>query len=165
MSGARISAIAAIGRNRELGKNNTLSWRIKADLERLRTLSMGHPIIMGRKTFGSIGHPLAGRTNIIVTTNPFYEEEGCVIAHSVEEAISKARALDNEEIFIFGGAQMYGELLPHTDRLYLTLIDAEDPEADVFFPPYDEFSKVVSAEPHIDEVTDLKYIWLTVERP
>ena len=165
MSGARISAIAAIGKNRELGKNNTLSWRISSDLERLRKLSTGHPIIMGRKTFESIGHPLAGRTNIIVTTNPFYEEEGCVIAHSVEDAIAKAQTIDNEEIFIFGGAQIYGELLPRTDRLYLTLIDAEDPEADVFFPPYAEFSKVIDAEPHIDEVTGLKYIWLTVERP
>jgi dihydrofolate reductase len=164
MSGARISAIAAIGRNRELGKNNTLSWRIKDDLERLRKLSMGHPIIMGRKTFESIGHPLAGRTNIIVTSNPFYEEEDCVVVHSVEEALNRARHIDGEEVFIFGGAQIYAEMLPFTDRLYLTLIDAEDPQADVFFPPYSEFSKVIEGEPHTDE-SGLKYIWLTLERP
>lgn len=166
MNTPRISAIAAIGKNRELGKANTLSWRIGADLERLRRLSLGHPIIMGRKTFESIGHPLAGRVNIIITKNPFFEEEECVIAHSVEDALQKARHYDKEEIFVFGGGQVYAEMLPMIDRLYLTLIDAKDTEADAFFPEYEkEFSKVVEAEPHTDDATGLKYIWVTLERP
>lgn len=134
---ATVSAIAAIGRNRELGTSNQLSWRIKEDLGRVKTLTTGHPLIMGRKTHESIGKPLPNRTNIVVTRDPSYTSEGCVITYSIEDALTLAHSLDESEIFIFGGAQIYAAAMPSIDRLYLTLIDATDPAADVFFPSYE----------------------------
>lgn len=138
MQHATVSAIAAIGRNRELGSQNQLSWRIKADLKRVKELTTGHPLIMGRKTHESIGRPLPNRTNIIVTRDPRYTAEGCVVVHSLPEALEHAHSVDQEEIFIFGGAQIYAEALPHIEKLYLTRIDAEDPNADVFFPEFEK---------------------------
>lgn len=161
MQKARLSMIAAVGKNRELGKKNELIWRISDDLKRVKTLTMGHPIIMGRKTYESIGRPLPGRTNIVVTrsTDPI---EGCTVAHSLEEALEKAHTIDNEEAFIFGGASLYEEALPQTNRLYLTYINAEDRDADTFFPDYSGFTKVVDRE--IRSQDELTYEWLTLER-
>lgn len=158
----RISAIAAIGRNRELGKNGALIWRIPDDLKRLKALTLGHPLIMGRKTYESIGHPLPGRTTIIVTRNTDFDAPGCIIAPSLEVALDIARDIDQEEVFIFGGAEVYAQALPFTDRLYLTLIDAEDSGADTFFPPYEEFSKVIQKEERGHE--GLAYSLVTLER-
>lgn len=158
----RISAIAAIGKNRELGTKNQLSWRIAEDLKRVKTLTIGHPLIMGRKTFESIGHPLPGRTNIVVTRETDFVAVGCTIAHSLEEALTKAREVETEEIFIFGGAQIYESALPFIDRLYLTLIDEEDKDADVFFPDYSEFTKVIETERR--DYEGLAYAWITLER-
>lgn len=117
---------------------------------------------MGRRTHESIGKPLPGRTNIVVTRDPEYQSEGCVIAHSLAEAIEKAHAIEQEEIFIFGGAEVYAQALPYTNRLYLTLIDAEDPEADTFFPDYSEFSQVIETEKR--DQNGLAYEWITLER-
>ena len=162
MHTARISVIAAIGKNRELGKENGLIWRIKADLARVKALTMGHPLIMGRKTYESIGRPLPGRTTIIVSRNA-NPVEGCIVASSLADALTKAHALDSEEIFIFGGAQIYAQALPVTDRLYLTCIDAEAPAADTFFPEYAEtFQKEISREEHVQD--GLRYTWVTCER-
>ena len=157
----RISAIAAVGKNCELGKNGDLIWRIKEDLGRVRDLTMGHPIIMGRKTHESIGKPLPGRVNIVVTRDPSYTADGCVVVPSVTMAIEKASLLDQDEIFIFGGAQIYEAALPYTNRLYLTEIDAEDPDADTFFPEYSNFAHVVESEMHSQD--GLSYIWITRE--
>lgn len=163
MKEAMVSAIAAIGRNRELGTQNQLSWRISADLKRVKSLTTGHPLIMGRKTFESIGRPLPDRTNIIVTRDPAYVAEGCLIAHSIDEALAKAHEVDQEEIFIFGGAQIYHEAFPHITRLYLTLIDATDQSADVFFPQYEhEFTLTERSAPQEQE--GLAYTWATYER-
>src|SRR6185503_7742279 len=107
-----ISAIAAIGRNRELGKGNQLIWQIPDDLKRFKSLTTGHPIIMGRKTFDSIGRVLPNRTNIVITRDTHWNHEGVVVAHSVEDAIEKGKALDQSEIFIIGGAQIYEAALP-----------------------------------------------------
>lgn len=149
---AIISAIAAIGANRELGKNNQLLWRIPEDLKRFRELTAGHPVIMGRKTYESIGRALPGRTNIIITRQADYKAQGCIVVGSVEEAIAKAKEYsassagkDQEEIFIIGGGQVYQEAMPWVDKLYLTIV-AATAEADVFFPDYSEFSKVVKQE-------------------
>ena len=120
MVNTRISIIAAIGRNNELGKQNELIWRIKEDLKRVKELTMDHPIIMGRKTFDSIGHPLPGRTNIVITRSS-KNIDGCLVFDSLEKAINAARAIDPEEIFIFGGASIYTEAIPFTDRLYLVV--------------------------------------------
>lgn len=162
MQKARISAIAAIGENRELGTQNQLSWRIRDDLKRVKTLTTGHPLIMGRKTFESIGHPLPNRTNIIVTRDKSFTAKDCVIVYSIIEALEKAHALDSEEIFIFGGAQIYREAFPYIERLYLTFIHASDSEADVFFPDYSEFTTILDSE--IREQDGLVYDWVTLER-
>lgn len=163
---ARISMIAAIGRKRELGKGNELLWRIPDDLKRFKTLTLGHPVIMGRKTFESIfaalGKLLPGRTNIVVTRDASWHHAGALSASSIQEAIEKAKdAEGGDEIFIGGGAEIYRQALPLADKLYLTLIDDEK-EGDSYFPPYPEFTKVVSEESQ--EYEGLKYRWVDLER-
>jgi len=162
MSQPRISIIAAIGKNRELGKKNELIWRIPADLKRVKELTTGHPIIMGENTFKSIGKPLPNRTNIVLTLDQGYQPEGCVMAHSLDDALLKARAVEQEEIFIFGGARVYHDTIHLVDRLYLTLIHDTDPEADAFFPDYSMFQKEVAREEFPDHLPP--YAWITLER-
>jgi len=166
MKEAKVSAIAAIGKRRELGKDNKLIWKIPDDLKRLRALTVGHPVIMGRKTFDSvvayIGKPLPERPNIVITRDESWTHEGVIIAHSVEEAIAEARKLDQNEIFIIGGTQIFESALPVTDKLYLTLVDAEA-DADSFFPSYEtEFTKKVFEEDR--EWEGIKYKWVDLER-
>ena len=169
---AKVCAVVAIGKNRELGKEGKLLWHIPDDIARFKRLTLGHPIVMGRKTFESIvsylGKPLPGRTNIVVTRNPAQMMEtvspssDIIIVSSLEEAIAKAKELDTEEIHIGGGAQIYEQALPYIDKLYLTLVDDEK-EADTFFPPYEkEFAKKVFEEKR--EWNGLKYIWVNLER-
>ncbi len=131
-----VSAIAAVGKNRELGKGNKLIWRIPEDLKRVKVLTTGHPIIMGRNTYESIGRPLPERTNIVLTRDESYKAPGCIVTTSLYEALQKAREIEDEEIFIFGGAAVYEAALPYTNKLYMTEINATDPEADSFFPEY-----------------------------
>lgn len=166
-----VAAIAAIGRNRELGHGNELLWHIPDDLKRFKALSEGHPIILGRKTFESIvaylGHPLPNRTSIVVTRDAHYDiskyGEQVLMAQSVEEAVIKAKTMDSEWITIGGGAQIYKDALPFTTRLCLTLID-DTKEADTYFPEYEkEFTKKLSEESH--EWNGLKYTYVDLERP
>ncbi len=163
----RICAVVAIGKNRELGYGEKLLWYIPDDLKRFKELTLGHPIIMGRKTFESIlgythGKPLAGRTNIVVTRDAEWSYEGVVVASSLEEAIAKGREFDDQEVYIGGGAQIYKQALPYIEKLYITLIDNEK-EADSFFPPYaDTFTKKVFEEKR--EWNGLKYSWVDLER-
>lgn len=162
MQKPRISIIAAVGQNRELGKKNELIWRIGADLKRVKELTMGHPIIMGWNTYQSIGRPLPGRTNIVISMTPAEIAE-CVVVTSLEEALARAREIEKEEIFIFGGASVYRESIALTDRLYLTRIEATDSDADAFFPPYEStFTHVVSEEKHPESTPP--YTWVTLER-
>jgi dihydrofolate reductase len=161
MKGARVSIIAAIGKNRELGRGNDLVWRISADLKRVKELTMGHPLIMGRKTYESIGRPLPGRTNIVITRTPS-PIEGCIVVDSLKAALAHARSIEEDEIFIFGGASIYEAALPHTDRLYLTLIHEEAADADVHFPAYTEFTRETDREDHLDHTPP--YSWITLER-
>jgi len=148
----RVSMIAAVGRNRELGLGNGLLWHIPEDLKRFKALTLGHPVIMGRKTFESIGKPLPGRTNLVVSRS----------ALSLEDALAQAKKLDKEEVFIIGGVQIYEQALPYADRLYLTLIE-DTKEADAFFPEYEKlFTKKVSEEPR--EYEGLQYRWVTLEK-
>lgn len=161
-----IAAVVAIGRNRELGKGEKLLWHIPEDLKRFKALTLGHPVIMGRKTFesivGYIGGPLPGRPNIVVTRNPGWTYEGVTVCQTLEEAVQRAKTLDQEEIHIGGGAQLYEQALPIIDKLYLTLIDAEG-DADSFFPSYkDQFTRVTFEESH--EWKGIKYKWVDVER-
>lgn len=161
MSKPRISIIAAVGQNRELGKKNGLIWRISADLKRVKELTMGHPIIMGWNTYQSIGRPLPGRTNIVISWSPVVID-GCIVVASLNEALLKANEIEQEEIFIFGGASVYKGAIGITDRLYLTRIEATDADADAFFPDYSEFTKVLNEEPHPEYTPP--YTWLTLER-
>lgn len=171
---ARVSAIAAIGKNRVLGKSNQLLWHIPDDLKRFKALTLGHPVIMGRKTFESIvailGKPLPGRTNVVVTRNIDFVnryDDGFpkpfMVASGIEEAIEKANgAPGGEEVFIGGGGEIYRQALPFTDKLYMTLIDDEK-EGDSFFPEYEaDFKKVVFEEAR--EYEGLKYAWVDLER-
>ena len=131
---AILSLVVAMARNGVIGRDNTLPWRLPADLRHFPAVTMGKPVVMGRKTFESIGRPLPGRSNIVVTRDPAYTAEGCVVVHSIEAAL--AAAGDAEEVMIIGGAEFYRQLLPRADRIYLTWIDAEF-EGDTWFPELD----------------------------
>ncbi|HEU0085617.1 MAG TPA: dihydrofolate reductase [Candidatus Paceibacterota bacterium] len=142
-----LSMIAAIGKNKELGKGNTLLWDLPLDMKHFRSTTSGHPVIMGQRTFESIGRPLPKRRNIILTRDREYHPDGTEIAHSIEEAIALLDA--SEENFVVGGGQIYTQFLEKADRLYLTEVDADFPDADAFFPEFikDEW-KVVAEEKH-----------------
>ena len=131
-----ISIIVAIARNGVIGNGNALIWRIAEDLRRFKALTTGHPVIMGRKTYESIGRPLPNRTNVVVTRRKDYRPEGCLVAGSLEQAVGLFDP--SEEIFIIGGAQIYAQAMPMADRLYLTEIDS-DYEGDTRFPPFGPF--------------------------
>ena len=141
-----VTIIAAIGLNNALGKDNDLIWHLPADLKRFKKTTSGFPIIMGRKTFESIGRPLPNRTNIIVTRNANYHQEGCIVKRSLKEAVE---SVSNEEnAFIIGGAQIYNQAIEHgfADRLDITLLQ-ESFEADVYFPEFDKMEwKLISRE-------------------
>lgn len=126
-----ISLIAAMAENRVIGKNNTIPWDLPADRQRFRSLTMGHPVIMGRKTYESIGFPLEGRTNIVITRQKNFQAKGCLIAHDLRSALDLAGNAD--EVFICGGGDLYRQALPLANRIYLTIIH-RDQEGDVFFP-------------------------------
>ncbi|HVY73141.1 MAG TPA: dihydrofolate reductase [Candidatus Paceibacterota bacterium] len=163
---ARVAITVAIGRDREIGLNGKLLWHIPDDLKRFKNLTLGHPVIMGRKTFESIlnilGKPLPGRTNIVITRDQNWSYEGVLVFHSLEEALAKAHELEQEEIHIGGGSDLYKQALPFVDRLYLTLVD-DTKEADTYFPEYEqEFTKKISEE--VREQGGLKYTWVTLER-
>ncbi|MAD96505.1 MAG: diacylglycerol kinase [Flavobacteriaceae bacterium] len=132
-----VTIIAAIGLNNALGKNNDLIWHLPSDLKRFKKTTTGFPIIMGRKTFESIGKPLPNRTNVIVTRNPSYTKDGCEVVTSLKEAIDIVS--DQEKSFIIGGAQIYQQAIEENlvDELDITLVQ-EEFEADVFFPEFDK---------------------------
>lgn len=132
-----VSIIAAIGKNRELGKDNKLLWDIPEDMAWFREKTKGHPVIMGKHTFFSIGHPLPNRLNIVLTKDPAFHADGITVAQSLDDAIQKAKTAEGgDEIFIIGGANLYAQAVPMADKLYITNVDAADPAADVFFSEY-----------------------------
>ena len=137
----RLSLIAAIGKNRELGLNGQLLWHLPDDMRHFKAATAGYPVIMGRKTWESLPErfrPLPGRTNIVVTRQPGYAAEGAIVAGSLAEArIAAARAPGADEVFVIGGGELYAAALPDADRLHLTLVD-EAAEADAFFPAYED---------------------------
>jgi dihydrofolate reductase len=169
MNKPRVSAIAIIGKNRALGINNKLIWKIPEDLARLKKLTLNHPIIMGRKTFESIGRPLPFRTNIVITRNKTYSPstsystpDNLIISHALSEALSYAKKIDPKEVFIFGGGEVYKLALSTVNRLYLTIVD-DSPKADAFFPDYSDFTKIIFKKPRAYK--NINYAFLTLERP
>ncbi len=163
----RISIIAALSsRTRAIGAQGELLWPLPKDLKRFKELTAGHPVIMGRKTFESIlrilGKPLPNRSNIVVTRRSDYSPPGIDTAGSLEIGLEKARARDQEEIFIIGGQQIYEQSLALADRLYLTLVES-DRNGDTWFPPYEDiFSHEVTRETQNEN--GLSYTWVTLER-
>ena len=130
-----VSMIAAVGKNLELGKNNDLIWHFKEDMKFFKETTMGHTVVMGRKTFESLPKALPGRKNIVISSNAEYQAQGATVVTSVEEALQIA---DNEEVFVIGGGKIYAEFLPYADKLYLTEIDAECADADTYFPQFNK---------------------------
>lgn len=142
-----IALIAAIGKNRELGKDNKLLWHIPEDLKRFKNLTHGKAVIMGRKTFESLpkkNRPLPNRVNVVITHNRTWAYPNVLIFYSLEEAIKKLKK-QYQEIFIIGGASIYRQAMKYVNRIYLTIVDKEFPQADVFFPDYSGF-KIIKKE-------------------
>jgi len=164
MKKPRISIIVAIAENRAIGKNNQLLWHIPEDFKHFQDITTGHPVIMGQRTYESIGRPLVNRTNIILTFDRNYKVEGCLVVYSLDEAFAKAAEYDDKEVFVIGGGMVYKTALPYVDRLYLTIVEGSF-EADVFFPEYeDEFTQVISEESHADGKYKFKFIELEREK-
>jgi len=129
-----LSIIVAVADNNVIGKDNSLIWHLPADLKYFKTLTMGFPIIMGRKTYESIGKPLPGRTSIIITTNKDFKAAGCLVVHSLESAIDAAKGFD--EAFIIGGEKIYKQAITKADKIYFTKVHGVF-DGDVFFPEID----------------------------
>lgn len=159
----KISIIAAVAKNGIIGKTNALPWHLPADLKRFKELTTGKPIIMGRKTYESIGRPLPNRTNIVITSDKNLKIEGCVVVGSPDEAIEAAKGA--EEVMIIGGGEIYRQFLPKVSRMYLTEVDTEI-EGDVFFPEFDrsEWREVFREEHAPDEKNKYPYTFLTLEK-
>ncbi|MRX70903.1 dihydrofolate reductase [Bacillus lacus] len=132
-----ISLLFAMDQNRLIGKNNDLPWRLPADLAYFKKVTMGHKIIMGRKTFDSIGKPLPGRENFILTRDTSYHQDGCSILHSTEELLQLNKECGAEELFVIGGTEIFKEVLPHSSKMYVTRIE-ESFEGDKYFPFFEE---------------------------
>jgi len=151
-----------MGLNRVIGIDNRLPWRLPAEMRNFRETTMGKPIIMGRKTHESIGRALPGRQNIVLTRNRTYESDGCMIVHSVQEALIVA---EGREVMVIGGAQLYKLFLPLADRIYLTLVETEF-EGDSFFPKIESrYWREISKETYEpDKKNQYKYSIVLYER-
>lgn len=164
----KVAIIAALARNNAIGINNTLPWRLSSDLARFKKLTLNHACVQGRKTYESIGRPLPNRLNIIVSRDPNYKADGCLVAGSLAAAIQLARdaeGIQKDTVFICGGGALYAEALAIADVLYLTKVDA-DVDGDAFFPDWDEKSwTIVGEERHEkDAKHDHPYAFVTYER-
>lgn len=159
-----ISIIVAIGNNRVIGIKNALPWKLPADMEHFHRKTRGKPVIMGQKTFESIGKALPGRINIVLTLDKNFQASNCLLAHSIEEALQTARE-KGEEVMICGGVSVYKQFLPLADRMYLTLIDG-DFEGDAFFPEFDwnDWQEIEKIENQSDKNNPYKYTFITLQR-
>ena len=157
-----VSIIVAIAENGVIGDKNALLWNIKEDMRRFRTTTTGHPVVMGRKTFESIGRPLPKRTNVVITRSDT-SFEGCEVAHSLEEAIAMFPA--EEEVFIIGGAQIYTQAMALADKLYLTIVH-RNYEGDTSFPEinYSEWREVARERFERGEEYDGAFTFIDLER-
>ena len=159
----RLSIVVAMGGNRLIGKDNHLPWHLPADLAFFKKLTTGNTILMGRKTFDSIGRPLPSRRNIIITRNTNIEITGCEVVNSIEEALSLSQG--ETEVMVIGGAKLYQQILPIADRLYITQVEGEF-DGDTYFPHYDEDDWLeVSCESHQpDEKNKHAYHFIILKR-
>ncbi|WNR43640.1 dihydrofolate reductase [Paenibacillus roseipurpureus] len=157
-----ISFIFAMDRNRAIGVNNQLPWHLPGDLKFFKAVTMGHPILMGRKTYESIGKPLPGRRNIILTQNTAFQAEGCEVIHSVQEALDAFR---DQELFVIGGAEVFKLFADSVDRMYITFIEHEF-EADTFMSDLDlsAWTLVSSEQGERNEKNPYEYYFRIYER-
>ncbi|HEY3301452.1 MAG TPA: dihydrofolate reductase [Methylophilaceae bacterium] len=153
-----LSLIVAIAQNNVIGINNTLPWHLPEDLKRFRALTIGHHIIMGRKTYESLGRLLPGRTTVIVTRNLGYSVEGAIVVHSLDEAIEACG--NDSEAFLIGGAELYRQGLQYAHKLYITEIDL-DVAGDAFFPVWDDQTWREESREHHASVNGLAYSYVT----
>ena len=160
-----VSAIVATAHNNVIGKNNDIPWYLPADLKYFKKTTLHHHIIMGRKSFQSIGRPLPKRTNIVISRNPFFIASNCIKASSVEEALSIAHDNGEDEAFIIGGGQIYELSQAYWDRIYLTTVHAQV-EGDIYFPSLKEENwKLISEQAHkADEKNEYDYTFKVLER-
>lgn len=133
--------ICAIGKEKQIGFQNRLLWNLPQDLKHFKKITQGHAVIMGQKTFESIGKALPGRKNIVLSLDPNFHPEGCEVSNDLAGLVKNYQN-SPEEVFIIGGASIYKQFIPYAAKLYLTLVD-DSPEADVYFPDYSEFKNVV----------------------
>lgn len=132
----KIAIIVAMDENGGIGVANRLPWRLSSDLRRFKALTMGHHLLLGRKTYQSIGRPLPGRKMLVLSQNPHFQAPGCQVVHSLDAALELARQRGETELFIGGGAKLYHQILPLTDCIYLTLVHTRAP-VDTYFPPFE----------------------------
>jgi len=161
-----LSMIAALSSNNVIGRGTEIPWRQSTDLKRLKSMTMGHHIIMGRKTFETLSKPLPGRINIVITRRSDYAPEGVVVVHSLEEAVQIAARAGETEAFIAGGGEIFEQSMHRADRMHLTRVHAEI-EGDAFFPEFDDVSEwhLIDAEHfEADEKNQYPYSFLTYER-
>lgn len=159
----KISIIVAMASNQTIGLNNKMPWHLSADLKNFKKITLGSPILMGRKTYESIGHPLPGRDNIIISRNPEYKQQGCLVFNTIEDAISACSKY--KEIFIIGGATFYKAMLPKANFLYLTHINKEF-DGDTFFPSINkqDWQEISREDVNNDPSVDFTYSFLTLKR-
>ena len=160
-----ISLIVAVDEKRGIGRAGKLPWRLSADMKKFRELTMGHHLIVGRKTFESIGRPLPGRQTIVVTRDACFKPEGCLVTDSIQEALALAQKRGETEVFVIGGAEIYAHTLDLADRLYLTQVHAEV-NADTFFPPFrpEEWTETQSNLQAADEKNEYSFTFKLLER-
>lgn len=160
-----ISTIVAAAKNGVIGKDNQIPWYLSEDLKFFKRTTINHHIIMGRKCFESIGRPLPKRTNIIVTRNPYYIASGCLVVHSIEEALELAQNNGETEAFIIGGGMIYEQSAEYWDRVYFTEVHAEV-EGDIFFPKLDTqiWNKVKSEAHQADAKNEYDFTFQVYER-
>ena len=159
----KLSLIVAMATNHTIGLNNKMPWHLSADLKKFKQITMGHPIIMGRKTFESIGRPLPGRQNIIISRNPHYEQQSCLVFNNLDSALQSCAQAD--EVFVIGGATLYAATLAQADRLYITEIQQAF-DGDTWFPEIDlqQWQEVTRNDISDDKSVDFSYSFIVYER-
>jgi len=160
----KISIIVAMASNRVIGLNNRMPWHLSADLKKFKQMTMGSPILMGRNTFESIGRPLPGRTNIIISKNPAYRQDGCLVFNDIDTALAAA-CQNAEEIFVIGGSKLYETMLARADTFYLTQIKKAF-DGDTFFPEWrgDDWLEVEREDIDDDPDVPFSYSFLKLEK-
>ncbi|HUN00287.1 MAG: dihydrofolate reductase [Halothiobacillus sp. 20-53-49] len=160
----KIGLVAALSRNQVIGRDNALPWHLPADLKRFKAITLGKPIIMGRKTYDSIGRPLPGRHNIVITRNPEFTADGVTVVESLDAALDAANHAP--EVMVIGGANIYYQFLPRADWLYLTVVHTQIDDGDAFFPAYNRREwRLTREETHpADEQNPYPHSFMTWQR-